>query len=114
MIRIPTHRALTYPGEMLLEEFLTPLGLTQRDLAQAIHIPYQRVNEIINGRRGSSADFRLNVQLRWDLYFARQVETDELEAVKPYSHLQPAKGWALHEHQIHAYRPSRRRPRRPG
>ena len=52
MIRIPTHRALPHPGEMLLEEFLKPLDLTQRELADAIHVPYQRVNEIINGRRG--------------------------------------------------------------
>ncbi len=52
MIRIPTHRAPTHPGEMLLEEFLKPMGLTQRELADALHVPYQRVNEVINGRRG--------------------------------------------------------------
>ncbi len=52
MIRIPTNRAPTHPGEMLLEEFLKPMGLTQRQLAQAIHVPYQRINEIVNGRRG--------------------------------------------------------------
>lgn len=52
MIRIPTHRAPTNPGEMLLEEFLKPMGITQRDLANAINVPYQRINEIINGRRG--------------------------------------------------------------
>ena len=51
MIRVPTHRAPTHPGEMLREEFLQPLGLTQRELAQAIHVPYQRINEIINGKR---------------------------------------------------------------
>jgi len=44
---IPTHRTPTHPGEMLLEEFLLPLGLSQRDLADAIHVPYQRVNEIV-------------------------------------------------------------------
>lgn len=37
---------------MLLEEFLVPMDLTQRELADAIHVPYQRVNEIINGKRG--------------------------------------------------------------
>ena len=52
MIRVPTDRAPTHPGEMLLEEFLKPMGLTQRQLAQAIHVPYQRVNELVNGRRG--------------------------------------------------------------
>jgi addiction module HigA family antidote len=81
MIRVPTHRAPTHPGEMLLEEFLIPMGLSQRQLAQAIHVPYQRVNELVNGRRGVtpgtalrlakffgvSADFWMNLQLRWDL-----------------------------------------------
>ena len=52
MIRVPTPRTPTHPGEMLLEEFLKPMGLTQRELADAIHVPYQRINEIINGRRG--------------------------------------------------------------
>ena len=52
MIRIPTHRTPTHPGEMLLEEFLIPMGITQRNLADAINVPHQRVNEIINGRRG--------------------------------------------------------------
>ena len=51
MIRVPTHRPPTHPGEMLLEEFLTPMNLTQRELAAAIHGPYQRVKEIINGKR---------------------------------------------------------------
>lgn len=97
MIRIPTHRAPTHPGEMLLEEFLTPMGLTQRDLADSIHVPYQRINEIINGRRGVtpstalrlskffrvSPDFWMNLQLRWDLYFAQQSEADKLKAIKP-------------------------------
>jgi antitoxin HigA-1 len=52
MVRIPTHRVPTHPGEMLLEEFLKPMGITQRELADAIGVPYQRVNEIVNGRRG--------------------------------------------------------------
>ncbi len=99
MIRIPTHRAPTHPGEMLLEEFLKPMGLTQRELADSIHVPYQRINEIINGRRGItpntalrlstifwfSPDFWLNLQLRWDLYFAKQAEADELKTIKPVS-----------------------------
>ena len=82
MIRVPTHRTPTHPGEMLLEEFLIPMGLTLQDLANAIRVPYQRVNELINGRRGltpsaalrldkffgMSASFWLNLQLRWDFY----------------------------------------------
>jgi addiction module HigA family antidote len=97
MIRIPTHRTPTHPGEMLLEEFLRPMGLTQRELSVAIRVPYQRVNEIINGRRritpstalrlakffGVSPDFWMNIQLRWDLYFAKQAEADNLKTIKP-------------------------------
>ena len=97
MIRIPTHRAPTHPGEMLSEEFLKPMGLTQRQLADSIHVPYQRVNEIVNGRRGVtpstalrlskyfgvSPDFWLNLQLRWDLYFAQQAESDQLNLINP-------------------------------
>jgi len=99
MTRIPTHRAPTHPGQMLLEEFLRPMGITQRQLADEIHVPYQRINEIINGRRGMtpstalrlakffgvSPDFWMNLQLRWDLYFARESETDELRNIKPVS-----------------------------
>ena len=99
MVRIPKNRIPTHPGEMLLEEFLNPMGITQRDLADNIHVPYQRVNDIVNGRRGitpstalrlakffnMSADFWMNVQLRWDLYFAQQDENKVLETIHPYS-----------------------------
>jgi addiction module HigA family antidote len=101
MVRVPTSRIPTHPGEMLLEEFLIPMGISQRDLADNIHVPYQRVNEIVNGRRGitpstalrlarffkMSADFWMNLQLRWDLYFAQQDETGILETIHPYSAL---------------------------
>src|SRR5512136_2587337 len=97
MIRIPTHRAPTHPGEMLLEEFLIPMGLTQRELADAIHVPYQRVNDLVNGRRGmtpntalrlakyfgNSPAFWMNLQLRWDLYFAQQEEKHVLDGIQP-------------------------------
>ncbi len=99
MIRVPTNRAPTHPGEMLLEEFLQPMGLTQRELADSIHVPYQRINDLVNGRRGitpstalrlaryfgMSADFWMNLQLRWDLYFAQQEENGILETINPYS-----------------------------
>ena len=98
MIRIPTHRSPTHPGEMLLEEFLTPLNITQRQLAEAIHVPYQRVNEIVNQRRGitpgtalrlgkffgMSAEFWMNLQLRWDLYQAKQTEEKELKHIRTH------------------------------
>jgi addiction module HigA family antidote len=84
---------------MLLEEFLKPLGLTQRDLADGIRVPYQRVNEIINGRRhitpstalrlarffGNTEGFWMNLQLRWDLFQAREAEQSELQKIHPVS-----------------------------
>ncbi len=96
MVRIPTHREPTHPGEMLLEEFLAPMGLTQRDLADGIRVPYQRVNELINGRRGitpstavrlakffgTTPDLWMNLQLRWDLYHAQEAEARDLERIK--------------------------------
>lgn len=82
---------------MLQEEFLTPMGLTQRELASAIQVPYQRINEIINQRRGitpstalrlakflgMTAGFWMNLQLRWDLYQAQTKEKGILETIKP-------------------------------
>ena len=98
MVRVPTHREPTHPGEMLLEEFLNPMGITQRELAKAIHVPYQRINEVVNKRRGMtpstalrlakffgvSEDFWMNLQLRWDLYKAKHIETNELKTIKPF------------------------------
>lgn len=97
MVRIPTNRIPTHPGEMLLEEFLRPMGLSQRDLAMAIHVPYQRINEVVNKRRGVtpgtalrlakyfgvSEDFWLNLQLRWDIFHARNKENKALEHIHP-------------------------------
>jgi addiction module HigA family antidote len=81
---------------MLLEEFLCPMGLTQRDLADAIYVPYQRINELVNRRRGmtpstalrlakffgNSPEFWLSLQLRWDLYCARVDEEKELKRIR--------------------------------
>ena len=99
MARIPTHQEPTHPGEMLLEEFLKPMGITQRELSDSIHVPYQRTNEVINQKRGItprtalrlakyfgvSEDFWLNIQLRWDIYKARKKETDELLKIQPFA-----------------------------
>ncbi len=98
MVRVPTHREPTHPGEMLIEEFLSPMGITQKELATSIHVPYQRINEIINGKRGvtpstslrlakffgMSEDFWMNIQLRWDLYKTRQSEEKELKTIKTF------------------------------
>lgn len=100
MVRIPAHRQPIHPGEMLVEEFLRPLDLTQRDLAAAIHVPYQRVNELVNQKRGItpstalrlarffgvSADFWLNLQIRWDLYRTQQAEREELAEIRDIRH----------------------------
>jgi addiction module HigA family antidote len=47
MIRIPTNRKPTHPGEMLREEFLVPMDISQQQLAEAIHMPYQQIDELV-------------------------------------------------------------------
>ncbi|MBS3752730.1 MAG: HigA family addiction module antidote protein [Anaerolineales bacterium] len=95
MVRIPSNRQPTHPGVILLEDFLKPMGLTQSDLADAIHVPYQRVNAIVNKRRGvtpstalrlakyfgNSPGFWMNLQLRYDLYDAKEEEAEDLEDI---------------------------------
>lgn len=102
MVRIPTKRTPTHPGEMLLEEFLVPMEITQRELANAIHVPYQRVNELVNQKRGVtpstalrlarffnvSPDFWLSLQVRWDLYKVQQSEKNELKTIQDFHHYQ--------------------------
>ena len=96
MVRIPTHGPPSHPGEMLLEEFLNPMGLSQRDLADGIRVPYQRVNELVNARRGvtpatalrlakffgTTPDLWMNLQLRWDLYHAQVAEARDLDRIQ--------------------------------
>ncbi len=53
---LPKNRVPTHPGEILLEEFLRPLGLTQVAFAEHIEVPVQRVNEIVRGKRGVTPD----------------------------------------------------------
>lgn len=96
--RIPTHRPPTHPGEILLEDFLKPLGLTQTRLAELIGVHYPRVNEIVNGKRGITPDtalrlsrlfgttpeFWLNGQLDCDLYAAiHSRQARERKRIKP-------------------------------
>lgn len=50
-----------HPGEILLEEFLTPMGISQNQLARAIGVPPRRINEIVLGKRGISADTALRL-----------------------------------------------------
>jgi len=84
---------------MLVEEFLQPMGISQRKLADSIHVPYQRINEVINKKRGitpstalrlakffgMSEDFWMNVQLRWDLYRAQKIEAKTLKKIRPFN-----------------------------
>lgn len=82
--RLPTKRAPTHPGEMLLEEFIKPLGISQSALAIRLGISFPRLNEITRRKRGvtpdtalrlaqvvgMSADFWLGLQQDWDLWHA--------------------------------------------
>jgi addiction module HigA family antidote len=58
---LPKHRPPTHPGEMLLKEFLEPMKITQLELARHLGWPYARLNEIVNGRRGITADSALSI-----------------------------------------------------
>lgn len=84
---LPTHRKPAHPGEILLEEFLRPMKLTQAELADRVGVPIQRINTLINGKRGVTAEtaillsrefkttpeFWMNLQGAYDLYEAKEV-----------------------------------------
>lgn len=83
---LPEKRQPTHPGEILLEEFLRPMGMTQLELAGRIKVPIQRINTLVNGKRGvtpetaillsrvfkNSPEFWMNLQMAYDLYQARK------------------------------------------
>ncbi len=96
--RLPRNRPPTHPGEMLLEEFIKPLGLTQAELARHLGVSYPRLNEIIKGRRsvtpdialrlsrvlGMSPDFWLGLQQDWDLWHIMHgPEAAQINDLKP-------------------------------
>jgi antitoxin HigA-1 len=86
-----------HPGEILLEEFLNPLGITQYRLARTIDVPARRINEIVHGTRSISPDtalrlsralgtsdrFWMNLQTRYDLDVAIDRHRDELDRIQP-------------------------------
>lgn len=91
---------LIHPGEILLEDFMKPLAITQYALAKAISVPPRRINEIVHGKRAISADTALrlglyfgvdpqswmNLQSRYDLEIAAQLLGDRLKSeVNPRS-----------------------------
>ena len=83
---IPKNRKPTHPGEILLEEFLRPMELSQLELARRMGVPVQRVNTLINGKRDmtaetavllsrvlkTSSEFWMNLQVACDLYLAKE------------------------------------------
>jgi len=88
---------LATPGEILLEEFLKPLGVTQYRLAKEIGVPQRRIGEIVAGKRavtadtaarlgvyfGMEAEFWLNLQAHYDLVHAREAIADRLAEITP-------------------------------
>lgn len=92
---LPKKRKPTHPGEMLLKEFLKPMGITQKEFASHLGWTYARLNEIVHGRRGVSAEsalafadafkmepeFWLNLQRDWDLWDALQKHKN-IKAIK--------------------------------
>lgn len=98
MTRLPTDRPPTHPGEILREEYLEPLDLTQTELAERMDVPLQRVNQICRERRavtpdtalrlarlfGTSPEFWLTAQAAWDLWHAsRSKAAREIEKLEP-------------------------------
>jgi len=91
--------APVHPGEILLEEFLTPLAVSQYKLAKEIGVPARRINEIVHGQRRISADtalrlarffgtserFWINLQARYDLEVEKDRLGDALEGIRPLS-----------------------------
>ena len=86
-----------HPGEILLEEFLKPMGLSQNALARAIHVPPRRINELVLGKRSVSADtdlrlaryfgmsegFFLGLQVDYDLMERRRKIEGDLASIRP-------------------------------
>jgi addiction module HigA family antidote len=86
-----------YPGEVLMEDFLVPLGVSQHKVAVAIGVPPRRINEIVHGQRrisadtalrlaryfGTTAQFWINLQSHYDLEMERDRIAGELERIRP-------------------------------
>ena len=99
--RLPTEVPPVHPGEMLLEEFLKPLEVSQSAFAVRLGVSFPRLNEIVRGKRGvtadtalrlaqvtgMSADFWLGLQLDWDLWHAlRSKDSQRIAALEPLRH----------------------------
>lgn len=96
--RLPEHRRPVHPGRVFQEDFLEPLGITQKDAASRLNVSYPRMNEIINGRRSVTPDtairlarltrtepeFWLNLQQAIDLWDALHSDSiDDIDTIEP-------------------------------
>jgi addiction module HigA family antidote len=102
--RLPRGRPPTHPGEMLHEEFLVPLGISQSAFAIRLGVSFPRLNEVVRGKRGvtpdtalrlarvlgMSADFWLGLQQDWDLWHAiRSERASAIAALEPLRQTEP-------------------------
>ncbi len=99
-MRLPKHRPPTHPGDMLLHEFLIPLGMSQKELAERLNVSYPRINELIHAKRGvtpdtalrlarlfgTSAEFWLTGQLNYDLWHAARNSAEIISNIEPLRH----------------------------
>ena len=105
MLRIPTSRAPVHPGEVLREEFLEPMEISQVELAKLLDIPFQRVNMIVNEKRAvtpdtalrlsrlfdTTVDFWMNLQVARDVYEAAN-SPDAARSIRKIEKFQLAAG----------------------
>jgi antitoxin HigA-1 len=97
-MRLPKYRRPTHPGEIFLEDFLIPLGITQKEAAERLRMSYPRMNEIVKGKRsvtpdtalrfsrftGTEPEFWLNLQQAVDLWNAlHSDQAGELDEIQP-------------------------------
>lgn len=98
MSRRPKNRRPTHPGQVFLEDFLLPLGISQKEAAERLRISYPRMNEIVNGKRtvtpetalrlarftGTEAEFWLNLQQAVDLWDAMHSgDAEDVQKIQP-------------------------------
>jgi len=97
MVCVPSYRGPTHPVGVLCAEILGPLGLSQRTLAESIHVPYRHINEIADRKRGVtpstalrlekflgiSAHFWLNLERQCDPYHTKRAERADLYVIQP-------------------------------
>ena len=98
MRRLPKNRRPVHPGMVFLEDFLLPLGITQKEAAERLHVSYPRMNEIVNGKRtvtpdtalrlarftGTEPEFWLNLQQAVDLWDAiHSDQAEQLDEIQP-------------------------------